>query len=342
MDFPIPIDRIASGEVKDSTLRSVIRFGLTRLLKTLSQSDFEAELATLLRWVHELRASPIAVGTDAANAQHYEVPAELFGLMLGKHRKYSSCYFPDATTDLDTAETAMLELVCKRADVRDGQAILDLGCGWGALSLYLAERYPRSRIYALSSSRSQKDYIDSQAVMRNLGNLEVMTCDIADWQPALRFDRIVSIEMLEHLRNYELLFEKLRAWLRPDGKLFVHIFCHKSYAYPFTRGFIADHFFTGGQMPAENLLLYFQKDLQLVEQWRVLGKHYQRTAEEWLLRLDRNRDAALALFRRDASEEEPLRTFVKWRLFLLTCAESFGFREGTEWFVAHYLFRARE
>jgi cyclopropane-fatty-acyl-phospholipid synthase len=337
MDFPLDFHKIVQGEVSDDKIRRVLRFGLSCELKKRS-GDIEVEARALLDFVRELKKSPIAVETAAANSQHYEVPVEFFRLVLGKRLKYSCGYWPSTDTDLDASEEAMLELVCERACVADGQEILDLGCGWGSLSLYLAERLPGSRILGLSNARTQKAYIDAQIAARGIRNLEIETGDIVSWTTARRFDRVLSIEMFEHMRNYEALLAKIASWMKPEALLFVHIFTHLRHAYPFVGNWMADAFFTGGIMPSDNLLLYFQKDVRVLDHARVSGVHYQRTSEAWLSRLDERRDRVLEIFSREESADEALRAFVSWRLFFLTCAESFGYDGGQQWMVSHYLF----
>ena len=337
MDFPIDIDTIASGKMSDRTLRGLIRLGLAGDLRRRGSAGIEAQLRDKLELVRLLERSPIAVQADAANHQHYEVPTEFFRMVLGLRLKYSACYFPPGVDDLDAAEEAMLALVCERAGVDDGQEILDLGCGWGSLSLYLARRFPGSRILGVSNSRTQKACIDARIAELGLSNLEIQTADVTTWDAPRPFDRIISVEMLEHMRNYAALLARIAAWLRPEGRFFAHIFAHLRFAYVVADNWLADAFFTGGIMPSDDLLLYFQGALRVTDHWRVSGLHYQRTSELWLQRLDRERERVLALFAGDVGDEEALRMFVRWRLFFLVTAESFGFANGEEWFVSHYL-----
>jgi len=287
--------------------------------------------------IAELRDSEIAVATAAANAQHYEVPAAFFVHVLGSHLKYSSCYWPPGVSTLGAAEAAMLELTAARAGLVDGQAVLDLGCGWGSFTLWAAARYPASRFTAVSHSHSQRAFIEAQAAARGLTNVTVQTADVRSLElPAAAFDRVVSIEMFEHMRNYAALLRRIAGWLRPGGALFVHVFAHRHHAYPFEdRGasdWMAREFFTGGLMPSADLLGHFRDDLGISEHWQLAGTHYARTAEAWYRNLMAHRDEVIELLGSRAKLE-------RWRVFFLACAELFGYAHGREWIVAHYLLR---
>ena len=323
----------------------LIRFGIRRLLaarlREEQQGGVEAQAARLMNFVEQLRLSPIAIRPDAANEQHYEVPAEFYRHVLGPHMKYS-CALWSCASGLEEAESAMLDLTCRRARLEDGQDVLELGCGWGSLSLFMAGRYPNSRILAVSNSRSQKEFIDAAASHRGLNNLEVITADMNDFETERRFDRIVSVEMFEHMRNYGELLRRISAWSRPEALLFVHVFAHSRFAYPFevrdASDWMAQHFFTGGLMPSDDLLLHFQDHFHIRERWRASGIHYQKTAEAWLERLDSHRDRVLSIFAGVHGEHDALRWLVRWRIFFMACAELFGFDKGQEWIVSHYLF----
>ncbi len=280
-------------------------------------------------WLEELRRSPIAVETAAANEQHYEVEPELFRLVLGPRRKYSCCVWPPGVDTLADAEEAMLALTCERAGIEDGMAILDLGCGWGSLSAWLSERYPAARILAVSNSHAQRATIEEQ----RLPNVEVVTADANDFDPGRRFDRVVSVEMMEHMRNWETLLRRIASWLEPSGKAFVHVFSHRSLSYPYEDGWMARNFFTGGLMPSHDLLLAFQDDLVVDRRWALSGRHYERTANAWVENLDAHRAEVRALVGRAG--------YWRWRAFMLACAELWGFRRGTEWLVSHYLLSPR-
>jgi cyclopropane-fatty-acyl-phospholipid synthase len=285
----------------------------------------------------------VAIHTDAANRQHYELPPGFFEQCLGPRLKYSGCYYPTGGETLAQAEEAMLALYGERAQLADGQDILELGCGWGSLTLWMAQQYPNARITAVSNSAPQRRFIEAQCRARGLANVRVLTCDVNRLElPAEAFDRCVSIEMFEHMRNYATLLGRIGGWLRADGRLFVHIFCHRTLLYPFeTEGgdnWMGRHFFTGGLMPAADTLLWFQDALRIEDRWLVDGTHYQLTANHWLANQDARRGEVMAILREAYGEAAAKLWFQRWRMFWMACAELFGYDHGREWMVAHYRF----
>lgn len=329
---------IRSDRVPAWVLRRGTRYVVgQRLRQEARRSPAERE-----RFIESLSNGPIAGADIAANDQHYEQPPELFELVLGNRLKYSASIWPAGCSDLTEAENATLELYRERARLSDGQRVLDLGCGWGSLSLWLARTHPGSQIVAVSGSSAQRKFIRQRAGEMGLGNLEVITSDVGDLELDGRFDRIVSIEMFEHLRNYRALFDRLAGWLDGDGLLFVHVFAHRELAYPYedegASDWMARRFFTGGIMPSRDLLPRFAPPLELREQWWESGRHYARTAEAWLANLERNRSAALAVLASAVGAGDATGEYAAWKLFFLACAELFGYRDGSEWGVAHYLF----
>jgi cyclopropane-fatty-acyl-phospholipid synthase len=337
------IELCERGLIPDRLTRLGIRRLCAQRLRDEHRADTERADTRYRTLLAELRDSAIALAVDAANTQHYEVPTRFFQLCLGKRLKYSSGYYPLGTEGLDEGEEAMLALYGERAELADGQHILELGCGWGSLTLWMAERFPGARITGVSNSRTQREHILAEAAARGLDNVEILTADVNHLElPAGRFDRCVSIEMFEHMRNYERLLGNIAGWLKPGGKLFVHIFCHRSLMYPFeTAGednWMGRHFFTGGLMPSADTLLHFQADLRIEQRWLLSGRHYQRTADLWLARQDRHAKEVMEVLAGTYGARDAALWAQRWRMFWMACAEMFGHAGGSEWGVAHYRF----
>lgn len=330
------------GLLPDALLRLGIRRMCADRLRAERAGGLSAQGERQAQLIDVLRQSPVAIETAAANAQHYELPAGFFVQCLGPRLKYSCCYYPRGDETLAEAEDAMLSLYGERAELADGQRILELGCGWGSLTLWMAERYPKAHITAVSNSHGQRRHIEAQCRERGISNVQVLTCDVntLTLEPGT-FDRCVSIEMFEHMRNYQTLMQRIGGWLAPGGKLFVHIFAHRELAYPFeTAGadnWMGRHFFTGGLMPAADTLLHFQQALRIEQRWLVDGTHYQKTANHWLQEQDSRRDAVMAVLRQAYGDNARL-WFQRWRMFWMACAELFGYADGQQWLVAHYRF----
>lgn len=350
-DTSLPADRPGPGLLglaeRGLLPDALVRLGIRRLcaqrLREAREGGSAAQAARDQALIEELRASPVAIHTDAANAQHYELPAAFFHLCLGTRMKYSSCFYANGNETLDQAEEAMLALYGQRAELADGQDILELGCGWGSLTLWMAEQYPRARITAVSNSASQRRFIEAQCLQRGIRNVTVITCDVnALTLQAGAYDRCVSVEMFEHMRNYDRLMVRIARWLRPGGKLFVHIFVHRDLMYPFeTQGednWLGRHFFTGGIMPAADTLLWFQRGLAIDARWLVPGTHYARTANHWLANQDARADAVLGMLTEAYGPAVARLWFQRWRMFWMACAELFGYDQGQQWQVAHYRF----
>lgn len=338
------VDLCEQGRLPDWLTRAGIRQRLSKQLHAGYSGGEEARERRLQTLLQQLREDPIAVATEQANEQHYEVTPDFYRYSLGYRLKYSSGYWPDGVNTLDASEDAMFELYAERAQLQDGQKILDLGCGWGSLTLWLAEKYPNAQITSLSNAANQRAYIESQAAERGYGNIQVYTADINVAELSGGFDRIISIEMFEHMRNYQLLLKKVADWLAPQGMLFVHIFAHRELAYLFESdgdNWMGRHFFTGGIMPSKDLLLNFQDDLLLQERWWVSGCHYERTCNAWLEKTDQHRERIQALFEQDHDPQSAAVWLQRWRMFFMACAELFGYQQGEQWGVAHYRFIRR-
>ena len=323
-----------------------IRLGISKLcgqrLTDANDLSLKAREERHQKWVDILMESPIALVPEKANEQHYEVPPRLFELVLGAKLKYSSGYWPQGTSTLDDSEVEMLKLTSKRAALSDGQEVLELGCGWGSLTFHMALTYPNSKITAVSNSNDQRQFIEKKCAELKIKNIKVITADMNDFSSEKTFDRVVSIEMFEHMRNYDELLKRVSEWLKKDGKLFVHIFSHKEIAYPFEdKGegdWMAREFFSGGQMPSHKLLTCFSSRMKIEKDWRVEGTHYEKTSLAWLNKMDENKKEVLKLFEKTYGKNEASTWFQRWRIFFMSCEVLFGFNKGSEWGVSHYLF----
>jgi cyclopropane-fatty-acyl-phospholipid synthase len=335
-----------TGRIPDALIRAGIRNQLRRRLSELPLGDCEATEEANRAFREELCQSPVALVPELANRQHYEVAPAFFERVLGYRLKYSCGLWSRGVRDIDAAEEAMLALTCGRAQLSNGMRVLDLGCGWGSLSLWIAERYPHCEVTAVSNSKLQREFILARCAERKIENVEVVTRDINQLEFDQRFDRVISVEMFEHVRNYDLLLARIARWLEPNGKLFVHHFAHREFAYPYqTEGehnWMGRHFFTGGVMPSDDMLLHFQQDLVVDRKWRVNGTHYQQTLEAWLELHDLQREPLIPILADVYGEEAAALWFQRWRLFFLACSELFGYRNGNEWWVTHVRMSPRE
>jgi len=341
----VAMDAVERGWVPDNVIRKGIRSLVQGRLSSLPLDSHDNTVRHRERFVAMMNDSPVAPVPELANEQHYEVPAAFYEQVLGPRRKYSSCYWSPGVSSLEQAEVDALARTCRNAALEDGQRILELGCGWGSLTLWMAEQYPATRITAVSNSASQKCFIEQQAHARRLGNIEVVTADMNDFSTDRTFDRVVSVEMFEHMRNYGELFQRISRWLEPEGLFFMHIFCHRLAPYEFVDQGASDwmsrHFFSGGIMPCDDLPLAFQRDLRLCNRWTWNGRHYQLTAEAWLRNMERNREAVMQVLADAYGEDEAERWWMRWRVFFMACAELFGYERGEQWHVNHYLFRRK-
>ncbi len=331
-----------SGLVPDSVIRRGIRRLLERRLEEIRADDSEHAAETLNAFVDMMNSSPVALVPELANEQHYEVPAAFFELALGDRRKYSCSVWPAGVDSLDEAERAALDLTVERAGIEDGMNVLDLGCGWGSLSLWIAEHFPNCAVTSVSNSNSQREYILGRAADLRLDNIDVIVCDMNDFDIDKRFDRVVSIEMFEHMRNHKELFRRIDTWLKPAGKFFMHIFTHRSTPYEYIdKGpgdWMTRQFFSGGMMPCSSLPLRVSGPLRIEKQWAWNGEHYGRTCRAWLRNMDDRRDAVMPILAETYGDENADRWFMRWRMFFMACEELFRYRGGNEWFVSHYLF----
>ena len=339
----LAFDLTEQGLVPDLVIRRGIRYLVRQRLREILADNAQAMAEIEHDFIQHMYTSPIALVPQKANEQHYEVPAAFYLKALGPNLKYSSAFWPQGITTLAQAEAAALDATCEHAQLENGQSILELGCGWGSLTLYMASRFPDSQITAVSNSHSQREYIEARARERHLDNIRIITCDMNAFDIASgQFDRVVSVEMFEHMRNWQELYRRIAGWLKPGGRFLKHIFVHRSVPYAFEDNGPSDwmsrHFFSGGMMPSDDMPLYFQNDMRIVRRWRWDGTHYEMTANAWLANMDQHRDELMPLFKHVYGAQAAQMWWVRWRLFFMACAELFGHDNGQEWFVSHYLF----
>ena len=338
------IELAEKGIIPDYFIRQGIVRNCENRLRNENVSNTEKVSLKKQIWIEQMKESPIALVPEKANEQHYEVPPAFFENVLGKHLKYSSGYWPDGVNSLDESEESMLKLSFERAQLADGDSILELGCGWGSLTCYMASKLPNSKITAVSNSKDQKEHILNRCKNQGLDNIEVITADMNDFETENKYDRVVSIEMFEHMRNYKKLLSKVSSWLNDDGKLFIHIFTHQSVVYPFENqgeaDWMAREFFSGGMMPSHDLLLHFQDDLIIDDVWSMLGTHYEKTSLAWVNKMDANKDSIMKIFLKTYGDDAKL-WFQRWRIFFMSCEKLFGYNNGSEWGVSHYRFNKR-
>jgi cyclopropane-fatty-acyl-phospholipid synthase len=337
------VDWTETGLVPDSVIRAGIRRLLERKLKEIHAGDVEKSAIIKNRFVQMMGESPVALVPHLANEQHYEVPAAFFSEVLGMNRKYSCCYWPKGVDDLESAEESALQVTVERAGIEDGMKVLDLGCGWGSLSLWIAEHFPKATVTSVSNSQSQRDYITKAAENRGLDNIEVHVCDMNDFAAPGTYDRIVSVEMFEHMRNYPELFRRISGWLEPDGRFFMHIFCHRTTPYEYIdkgpSDWMSRHFFSGGIMPSADLPMRVGGDLVVERHWQWNGDHYARTLRAWLDRMDSRRNAVMPILEETYGKDQADRWRMRWRIFFMACEELFAYDGGREWYVSHYLLK---
>ena len=341
----LAIQLAEAGKLPDVLVRKGIRQLVATRLADINANDCETGMASLSTFVTNMRGAAIAPVPELANAQHYEVPAEFFHFSLGAQRKYSSCFWMPETEDLDEAEILALNQTCDHADIQDGQSILELGCGWGSLSLWMATHYPNAQITGVSNSNSQREYIMHLAKSMGVTNLNILTADMNVFEAPSTYDRVVSVEMFEHMRNWQVLYGKVASWLKPNGKFFKHIFVHRNTPYLFEAEYDDDwmsrFFFSGGIMPSDDLPLHFQDNLKLAQRWRWDGTHYEKTANAWLQNMDANAELITPILVKTYGAKDAEMWRNRWRMFYMACAELFGYNNGQEWWVTHYLFEKR-
>lgn len=341
----LAIQLAEAGKLPDVLVRKGIRQLVDKRLQEIKADNCESGMADLITFIKAMNVASIAQVPELANAQHYEVPAEFFHLCLGAQRKYSSCFWMQDTQNLDEAEVLALMQTCDHADIQDGQQILELGCGWGSLSLWMAGKYPKSAITGVSNSNSQREYIMATAKARGLSNLTIITADMNNFEASSTYDRIVSVEMFEHMRNWQVLYGKVASWLKPQGKFFKHIFVHRNTPYLFEvqadDDWMSQFFFSGGMMPSDDLPLHFQDNLKISQRWRWNGTHYEKTANAWLQNMDKNAKQITPILAATYGENNIEMWRNRWRMFYMACAELFGYNNGQEWWVTHYLFEKR-
>nr|ACO90253.1 putative N-methyltransferase [Thalictrum flavum] len=340
--------KLELGLIPNDEVKKLMRIQLARRLQWGYKSTYEEQIAQVLDLTHSLRHMNIAMEVDTLDSNMYEVPLDFLKIMNGSALKMSSCYFKDDSTTLDEAEIAMMDLHCERAQIKDGHSVLDLGCGHGSLTFYVAQKYKKSHVTAVTNSVSQKEYIEEEARRRNLSNVEVLLADIATHEMADTYDRILVVGLFEHMKNYGLLLKKISEWMAKDGLLFVQHVCHKTFAFhcePIDEDdWLSEYAFPAGTMiiPSASFFLYFQDDASVVNHWTLSGKHFSRTTEEWLKRLDANVKVIIPMFATiTGSEEEAVKLLNYWRGLCFFGVELYGYNNGEEWMESHVLFKKK-